>query len=495
MLPKLSMALSQIKEYLIVSDLSKLTIVEAISGLKSKSFTSKDLVDACFSRIDKHDGEIKAFLLLTKEHAYSKAEEADKLIQELGEKAFDDKPLLGIPYASKDNYSTKGITTTASSKILENYVPPFDATAIKRLNDAGAILIGKTNMDAFAHGSSTETSDFFTTKNPWNLNKVPGGSSGGSAAAVAADMCFFATGSETGGSTRGPASWCGVVGVKPTYGRVSRYGIVAMASSTDSPGPLTKTVEDGALVLKVMAGKDPLDATSSPLPVDNYTQDLENFSLKGVRIGKPKSYFELELEDGVKEKVEEAIKIFEKLGAEIIEMDMLSPKYSIAVYTILQRSEVSSNLARLDGSRYGGPRSDFGFEAKKRIMLGTYALSSGYYDAYYSKGQKVRTLIKQSFDDAFKNVDLIIAPSMPCVALEIGESAKSPMFGELMDVLNEPSCIAGVPGISIPCGLHNGLPVGIQLMSNMNEEAKIFGALYKFQSETDFHKQKPSLEY
>lgn len=476
-----------------MNKLNELTVVEAIKGLKKGDFSSTDLTVACLNQIEKIDPKIKAFLRVTEDIAMERAKEADNLIAEKGEKAFEDKPLLGIPYAAKDNYSTKNIETTAASKILEGYEPPFDATAIQKLNDAGAVLLGKTNLDALAHGSSTETSDYGTTFNPWDLTKVPGGSSGGSAAAVSAHMCLFATGSETGGSTRGPASWCGVTGVKPSYGRVSRYGIIAMASSTDSPGPLTKTAEDGALVLSVMAGKDPLDATSSPATVEDYLSEADKYDLKGVKIGRPVSYFEMDLEEGTRKKVEEAIEVFKSLGAEIIDVDMLSPKYSIAVYTILQRSEVSSNLARLDGIRYGNDRTSFGFEAKKRIMLGTYTLSSGYYDAYYSKAQKVRTLIKDSFDKAFEKVDLLVAPSMPCVALDVGESSNSAMFGEMMDVLNEPSCIAGVPGVSVPCGFYNGLPVGVQIMGRMNEESKIFGALCSYQRETSFHNEKPTL--
>ncbi len=476
-----------------MNKLNELTVVEAIKGLKKGDFSSTDLTVACLNQIEKIDPKIKAFLRVTEDIAMERAKEADNLIAEKGEKAFEDKPLLGIPYAAKDNYSTKNIETTAASKILEGYEPPFDATAIQKLNDAGAVLLGKTNLDALAHGSSTETSDYGTTFNPWDLTKVPGGSSGGSAAAVSAHMCLFATGSETGGSTRGPASWCGVTGVKPSYGRVSRYGIIAMASSTDSPGPLTKTAEDGALVLSVMAGKDPLDATSSPATVEDYLSEADKYDLKGVKIGRPVSYFEMELEEGTRKKVEEAIEVFKSLGAVIVDVDMLSPKYSIAVYTILQRSEVSSNLARLDGIRYGNDRTSFGFEAKKRIMLGTYTLSSGYYDAYYSKAQKVRTLIMDSFGKAFEKVDLLVAPSMPCVALDVGESANSAMFGEMMDVLNEPSCIAGVPGVSVPCGFYNELPVGVQIMGRMNEESKIFGALCSYQRETSFHNEKPTL--
>ncbi len=291
-------------------------------------------------------------------------------------------------------------------------------------------------------------------------------------------MCVFAIGSETGGSIRGPASWCGTVGLKPSYGRVSRYGVIAMASSTDCPGPLTKTVEDAACVLKILAGKDESDATTSFAEVPNYVEGLEKFSLKGVKIGKPKSYFEMDLAPEVKDIVEDKIRILEELGAEIVEIDLLDPKYSIAVYTILQRSEVSSNLARFDGIRFGQTRDSFGFEAKKRMMLGAYTLSAGYYDAYYAKAQKVRTLIVDDYKEAFSRVDLIVAPSMPCVALDIGESQgeEAAMFGELMDVLNEPSCIAGIPGVTINVGFSKNLPVGMQFMSPMFEESKMLGA-------------------
>ncbi|MFH1648568.1 MAG: Asp-tRNA(Asn)/Glu-tRNA(Gln) amidotransferase subunit GatA [Patescibacteria group bacterium] len=477
-----------------MKELHKLTITEAIEGLKNADFSSVELVEACFKRIEQVDDDIKAFVTLTKDLALEKAKSADEGLKKKGVKVFEERPLLGIPYACKDNFSTKGIKTTASSNVLKEYIPPFESTVTRRLNEAGAILLGKTNMDAFAHGSSTETSDFFKTKNPWDLNKVPGGSSGGSAAAVASDMCIFAMGSETAGSVRGPASWCGTTGLKPSYGRVSRYGVVAMASSTDSPGPLTKSVDDAALVLSVIAGKDPLDATSSPERTSNYLSEIQKFNLKGLKIGKPKSYFDLDLEYGVRQRVEEACDVFEKLGAEIVGMDLLSPKYSIAVYTILQRSEVSSNLARLDGIRYGNDRSNFGFEAKKRIMLGTYALSSGYYDAYYAKAQKVRTLVIDDFNKAFEKVDLLIAPSMPCVALDLGESEKSSMFGELMDVLTEPSSIAGICGISIPVGIADNMPVGAMLMANMHEEEKILGAAKVFQSSTDFHLERPNLK-
>ena len=467
--------------------LNEHTILETIEGLKKREYSSEDVVEACIERIEKVDDKVRAFVTVTREQALEGAKRADEIIKEKGEGAWEEMPLLGVPFACKDNYSTEGVPTTASSNVLKNYIPPFDSTVTLRLKGAGAVLLGKTNMDAFAHGSSTETSDFFSTSNPWDVSRSPGGSSGGSAAAVTANMCIIATGSETAGSIRGPASWCGVTGLKPTYGRVSRYGVVAMASSTDSPGPITKNVLDAALVLEVIAGKDQNDATTSPEKTKKYLSLAEKGSVKGLKIGRPRSYFEIELESGVKDVVEESLKAFEKMGAEIIDMDLIEPKYSIAVYTILQRSEVSSNLARLDGIRYGNPRTEFGFEAKKRMMLGAYALSAGYYEAYYSKAQRVRTLLIEDLKDAFKKVDLIAGPTMPCIAMKLGESEKSPMFGELMDVLNEQSSIAGICGISIPCGLSEDLPVGVMLMGDMFEEEKILGAAHAFQSQTEYH--------
>lgn len=472
---------------------NELTVTEALSGLKEKKFTSAELVNACFDQITKTDPKVKAFLTLSKELALKEAKAADETFLKLGAAAFNKYPLLGIPYACKDNFNTKGIETTASSNILKGYIPPYESTVTKRLKDAGAIIIGKTNMDAFAHGSSTETSDFFTTNNPWDVSRVAGGSSGGSAAAVATNMCSFAVGSETSGSIRGPAAWCGVTGLKPTYGRVSRYGVIAMASSTDSPGPICKTIEDCALVLNVIAGNDYNDATSSPKETTDYFTLLSKFSFKGKKIGKPKSYFSIDLEKGVREAIETALKEFEKLGAEIVEMDLLDPKYSIAVYTILQRSEVSSNLARFDGIRFGTDRAHFGFEAKKRMMLGAYALSAGYYDQYYAKAQRVRTLIVEDFNKAFESVDFIIGPTMPCIALKIGESSKNPMFGEMIDVLINPSSIAGITATSLPCGFSNGLPVGIQLLAPMFAEVDVLCASYAYQQVTNFHKERPDL--
>lgn len=476
------------------ADLNTLTLAEVIAGLKAGDFKSVDVTAACLDQISSCDPEIKAFVTITAEQALSEAKLADDLIAKHGPAIFEKKPLLGVPYACKDNYNTKDVPTTAASNILVGYMPPYESTVTKKLHDAGAVLLGKTNMDAFAHGSSTETSDFFKTKNPWDLTRVPGGSSGGSAAAVSADMCIFAMGSETAGSIRGPAAWCGISGLKPTYGRVSRYGVIAMASSTDSPGPLTKNIADAAYVLTILAGKDPLDATSSPREVPNYT-DFKKV-LKGLKIGKPASYFMEDLEPAVKQAVEAAAVTLKDLGAEIIEIDLLSPKYSIAVYTILQRSEVSSNLARFDGIRYGHPRFAFGEEARKRMMLGAYTLSSGYYDAYYSKAQKVRTLIVDDFAKAFKLVDIIIGPTMPCTALKLGESDNSPMFGELMDVLTEPGAIAGIPAISIPVGVSkdNNMPVGMQILGPQFSEKLIIDVANEFQTSTKFHEARPKVK-
>lgn len=459
-----------------MDNLCQLTIKDSLDALKTKKHTSLELTKSCLDQIESLDFEYRAFVTVLSEQALCQARKADEEIDRLGAVAFVSKPLLGVPYACKDNFSTKGIKTTASSNVLKNYIPPYESTVTKKLANAGAVLLGKTNMDAFAHGSSTETSDFFKTKNPRDKTRSPGGSSGGSACAVALNMCVFATGSETAGSIRGPASWCGVVGLKPTYGRVSRYGLIAMASSTDSPGFLTKSVWDSAYVLNALAGKDPLDATSSPEPSDDYLPKTGK-SLAGIKIGRPRSYFEIDLEPRVRTKAEEFIELLRSEGAQIIDVDLLSPKYAIAVYTILQRSEVSSNLARMDGIRYGNSRTHFGFEAKNRMMLGAYTLSAGYYDEYYAKAQRVRTLIVEDFASAFKKVDLIAGPTMPCTALKLGESEKSPIFGELMDVLSEPSAIAGLPAVSIPYGSDDkNLPIGVQLIGPQFSEKMIIQA-------------------
>lgn len=469
----------------------KLTIIKAKEGLKKREFSSFELTKACLDQIKKLEGKLNAFVTITEKEALEQAREADKLIS-----SGQDLPLLGIPIAIKDNFSTQGIKTTASSKVLEDYIPPYDATVVKKLKDAGIVLVGKTNMDAWAHGSSTETSDFGPTKNPWNINHLPGGSSGGSAAAVAADEVIAAIGSETAGSIRQPASWCGVVGLKPTYGRVSRYGVIAMGSSLDSPGPITKTVEDSALILEVLAGKDEKDATTSPLPVGNYSQKL-NKNMKELKIGISKEYFINGIDKEVQGEIERAIKELEKFGAKIENIKLFDPKYAIDVYTIIQRSEVSSNLARYDGIRYGNGRDYFKDEAKRRIMFGTYALSSGYYDQYYNKAQQVRTVIIDDFNKAFEKVDVIVASTSPSLALPVGATKDATMFGEIADVLVEPSSIAGLAGINIPVGFSkSGLPIGMQIIGPQFSEELVLSVAYEYEKLTqnkEWRKLTPSL--
>lgn len=471
--------------------MNKLSLKKAQEGLKNKKFSSVELINACLERIEKTDDKLNAFVTVTKALALENAKISDESL-----KNGVLLPLLGIPFAVKDNFSIKSIRTTASSKVLDDYIPPYDATVIKKLKDAGAVIIGKTNMDAWAHGSSTETSDYGSTKNPWNLNHLPGGSSGGSAASIAADQTIASIGSETAGSIRQPASWCGVVGLKPTYGRVSRYGVVAMGSSLDSPGPITKTVEDSALILEVLAGIDEMDATTSSRPVEKYTQNL-NKSIKGIKIGISDQYFINGLDKEVEEQVKKAIKKLESLGAKIENIKLFDPKYAIDVYTIIQRSEVSSNLARYDGIRYGYGRDKFADEAKRRIMFGTYALSSGYYDQYYNKAQKVRTEIINDFNNAFKKIDVIIAPTSPSLALHLGATKDAAMFGEIADVLVEPSSIAGLPGISIPVGLSkSNLPIGMQIIGPQFNESLVLNVAHQYEANTlneDWRKKRPNL--
>ncbi len=471
--------------------LNQLTIVEALKGLKEKKFSAVELTQACLNRIKEVDDRIKAFITVCSKEALAQAKRADKEIGQ-DKNIFTKKPLLGIPLAIKDNFCTQGIKTTAASKVLADYIPPFDATVVKRLKAAGAIVLGKTNMDAWAHGSSTETSDFFTTRNPWDLNRLPGGSSGGSAAAIVTNETIGAIGSETAGSIRQPAAWCGVTGFKPTYGRVSRYGVIAMASSTDSPGPITKTIKDATLVLRVVAGKDELDATTSGKKVSLYNSG--KIDLRKIKIGVPEEYFLKDMDKEIIKFVRRGIEFLKNKGAKIIPVNLLDPKYSVAVYTVVQRSEVSSNLARYDGIRYGSKRSAFGTEAKRRIMLGTYALSTGYYDQYYLKAQKVRTLINNDFDRVFSKVDLLIAPTTPVPALELGAWGKTPMFGELMDILVEASSLAGLPGVSFPCGFtKNNLPIGMQIIGPQFSEELLFRVGHYYQQITDWHKKKPKL--
>ncbi len=436
------------------------TLTQLQDLLKKKEISSKELFDYFLNRSKKYNGELKAFL------------------------TFGISNSKGVPIAIKDNFCTKEIRATASSKVLDDFIPAYNATVVDKLIKAEFSILGKTNMDAWAHGASTETSDYGLTRNPWNLERYPGGSSGGSAAAVASYLAPVAIGSDTGGSIRHPAAWCGVVGLKPTYGRVSRYGVVAMGSSFDCPGPMAQSVEDIAILLQILAGKDPFDATTENLPVPNYLTGMKK--KKKLTIGVAEDYFE-GVSDDIKKAVNEAINTLKKLGHTIKKVKLLSPKYSISVYTILQRAEVSSNLARYDGIRFGNDRTNFGQEAKRRIMLGTYTLSYGYYDAYYKNAQKVRTLIIDDFARVFKEVDLVIGPNTPVTALKIGEFEKYPFFGELMDQLNEPASVAGIPAISIPVGLdRDNLPIGMQIMGRQFDEESVLNLAYQYEKETEF---------
>jgi len=468
-------------------DLTKVTVKEAAQALRDKKVSSKELTILAFAQIEKLEPRLGAFLTLTKEIAEKQAERIDKFVannQEIG-------LLAGIPMAIKDVIVTKGIRTTAGSNILSDFIPPYSATVYEKLNNAGAVLIGKTNLDEFAMGASTENSAYKLTKNPWNLDRVPGGSSGGSAVSVAADMVFYSLGSDTGGSIRQPASFCGVVGLKPTYGRVSRYGLIAMASSLDQIGPITKTVEDAILVLHTIAGHDRYDATSVEKAVPDYTKFLTG-DVKNVKIGVPKEFFGEGVEIYVRDTVEKAIKRLGQLGAKVTEISLPRLKEAIAVYYLLMPSEVSANLARFDGIRFGKAREEFGPEVKRRIMLGTYALSSGYYDAYYLKAAKVRTLIYKEFEGAFKKVDVIVGPTSPVLPFKIGERVDDPLQMYLADILTVPVNLAGLPGISIPCGLVSGLPVGLQIIANHWQEAKIFNVAYAYEQNFPFS-EKPKL--
>ncbi|MCA9383423.1 Asp-tRNA(Asn)/Glu-tRNA(Gln) amidotransferase subunit GatA [Candidatus Dojkabacteria bacterium] len=464
-----------------------LTIAKAKEAFSKGEYTSQELLNAHINKISELDNKLHAFVDTTFEQAAESLEVTGK-------------PLSGIPASIKDNFNWKGTKTTASSNILKNYISPYNATVTERLIENGGCLVGKTNMDAFAHGSSTETSDFFTTLNPYNEEHVAGGSSGGSAVAVATGMSVYAIGSETAGSVRGPASWCGVYGFTPTYGRISRYGVIAMGSSLDRPGVFTNNVEDAALLLDLLSGKDERDATSIQEPAMDTASNLDA-TLTGKRIGIPKQYFDDRINKEVIAAIEEAIAVYKKAGAEIIELDLLDPKYSIAVYTVVQRSEVSSNLARIDGIRYGhysdieaetildqisyNRGEGFGNEAKQRSMTGAYTLSAGYYDAYYKKAQQVRTLIIEDFAKAFTKVDLILGPTMPETAPKLGVTKNNPLFGELADVLTEPSALAGLPCISIPVGYDSkGLPIGMQLIGNQFAEQDVLNAAYGYQQLT-----------
>lgn len=483
--------------------LHELTLADARRLLDAGECSSAELTDACIDRIDTVEDDVRAFLARTPDLARERAQAADKT-----RAGADAGPLLGLPIAIKDVLSTKGVPTTCGSRILEGYKPPYNATAVERLTDAGAVMLGKTNTDEFAMGSSTENSGYFTTHNPWDLSRVPGGSSGGSAAAVAADECLAALGTDTGGSVRQPASLCGVVGLKPTYGRVSRYGLIAFASSLDQIGTLTKTVADAAFLLEAIAGHDPNDSTSSRQPVPDFSQALTG-DIAGMRVGVVREWLDHDgLDAGVAAAVRTALEQLEDLGAKIVDVELPHSDYGLAVYYLLATAEASSNLARYDGVRYGSRAEEvddiwalfantrgagFGQEVKRRIMLGTYALSAGYYDQYYKKAQKVRTLIKQDFDEAFADVDVIAGPTSPVPAFKIGERTENPLQMYLADVFTITLNLAGLPGISIPCGMTEGLPVGLQFIGKAWDEATLLRVSHAYERSTDWHTQKPDL--
>ncbi|NPV45200.1 MAG: Asp-tRNA(Asn)/Glu-tRNA(Gln) amidotransferase subunit GatA [Firmicutes bacterium] len=484
-------------------ELYRLTAHELADLLKTRQISCMELTQAVLNRIKDVDEKVRAYVTVTEEEALKRAAELDEEFKTME----SNSPLKGIPAAVKDNMCTRGIKTTCSSKILYNFLPPYNATVVEKLDESGFILLGKTNMDEFAMGSSTENSAFFVTANPWDLQAVPGGSSGGSAAAVAADEAVFALGSDTGGSIRLPAAFCGVVGLKPTYGYVSRYGLIAYASSLDQIGPITKDVADCALVMNAIFGHDPKDSTSAEVEVPDFTGFLKN-DVRGLKIGVPKEYFGEGIHEGVKKAVWDAIELLKDLGAELDEVSMPHTDYGLATYYIIAPAEASSNLARYDGIQYGyraenfqdlidlykKTRSEgFGPEVKRRIMLGTYALSSGYYDAYYLKAQKVRTLVKQDFDRAFEKFDVLISPTSPTPAFKIGAKTDDPLTMYLTDVCTIPINLAGVPAISIPCGFSEGLPVGLQIIGKPFDEGTLIRVAYTFEQNTDFHKKRPGL--
>src|SRR5436189_1554664 len=473
-------------------ELRSLTIDDARAAVQERKASAVSLAESFYTTIQTDDHKIGAFLILSKERALAKAAQIDDLAQ----KGKDLPPLGGVPVAIKDVLVTEGTRTTAGSKILGNYIPPYDATVVKRLDAAGAAMLGKTNCDEFAMGSSNENSAWKPVHNPRDLSRVPGGSSGGSAAAVAADMTVAALGSDTGGSIRQPASFCGVVGLMPTYGRVSRYGLIAFASSLDHIGPLAKTVRDAATVLGVIAGRDPMDSTSADVPVPDYVAELEK-PVSGLKIGVAKEYFGEGLDTQVRKAVEAAIQKLAELGCEVVEVSLPHSKYAIPTYYIVATAEASSNLARVDGGRYGfrAPEAHtlsqmyrctrdlgFGAEVKRRIMLGTYALSAGYYDAYYLKAQRVRTLLTRDFEDAFRKVDAIVTPTSPTAAFKLGEKVDDPLAMYLADIYTVTADLAGIPGISVPCGeTRENLPIGLQILGKHFDEATILRVAHAYE--------------
>jgi len=484
-------------------DLQNLTIKSALDAMSRKEFSCADLIYSVFERIREHDGKVYAFLELLEKEAMEKALETDQRIAS----GSPMRPLEGIPVAIKDVISTRGVRTTASSRILENFISPYDATIVEKLKDAGAIIIGKTNCDEFAHGASTENSAFGTSRNPWDLMRSPGGSSGGSAAALSASFCLASLGTDTGGSTRQPAGWCNLYGLRPTYGRISRYGLISMTSSTDTPGIFAKTAYDTALILSVISGVDKKDATTLPSAPEEYHSKIDR-SLEGLKIGLPKEFFQDISDEKSAEAISAAILKLKELGAETKEVSLPHTKYAISVYYIITPSEVSSNLGRFDGIRFGS-RSDlasnlfetytktrgqyFGPEAKRRIMIGTYALSSGYYDAYYKKAQKVRTVISNEVNDVLKEVDVLATPVSPHVAIKLGEKSDDPLSMYLEDVFMDTAVMAGLPALSAPAGFAHDMPVGLQLMGKQLDEKTILAVANQYEKATSWTEKYPVL--
>lgn len=481
----------------------QLTLTDVAEGLRKKEFSSVELTQSMSDRIKGLNPELNAYILLTEEQAVEQAKKADASL------TADSSPLHGVPMGLKDIFNTRDVPTTCCSNIIKDFVPPYNATVVEKLEKAGMVMMGKLNMDEFACGSSTEHSCFGVSKNPWDVERVAGGSSGGSASAVAADMAYYTLGTDTGGSIRQPASLCGVVGLKVTYGRVSRSGVTSMASSWDTIGPMTKTVKDAALVLQEIAGQDRRDSTTPAIEVPDYSKNLST-DIKGLKIGLPKEYFGEGIDADVEQKVRDAVKQLESLGAEVKEVSLPYTKYAVAVYYVAMPAELSANLARFDGIRYGSKpeaevkdivdhyyqvRSEgFGDEIKRRIMIGTYVLSAGYYDAYYRKAQQVRTLIIRDFENVFKEVDVLVTPVAPSPAFKIGEKADDPLSMYLADVFTIPSSCAGVPALSVPCGFAEGnLPVGLQLIGPQFSEELLLKVGAAYEQSTEWHKQRPSL--
>jgi len=476
------------------------TIAELSKLLKSKKISSIELTKTFIERIKSFNGSLNAFITITEAQALEEAKKADQLIAE-GKHSV----LTGIPIAHKDLFCTNGIKTSCGSKMLDNFIPPYDATVVIKLKNAGTIMLGKTNMDEFAMGSSNEHSYYGTVKNPWDVEAIPGGSSGGSAVSIAARMAPAATGTDTGGSIRQPAALSGITGIRPSYGRISRFGIVAFASSLDQCGIFTQTAEDAAMMLNAMCGFDPKDSTSVEKEVPDFTKTL-NDSIKGLRIGLPKEFFNNKLDSEISDKIMEGAKVLEKMGATLHEISLPNSKLGIPIYYIIAPAEASANLARYDGIRFGHRCDDpknlidlyersraegFGDEVKHRILIGTHVLSAGYYDAYYIKAQKIRRLIKNDYDEAYKKVDVILSPTSPTTAFKIGSKMKNRVNMYLSDIFTVPTNLAGITGISIPCGFVNDLPVGLQLTGNYFEEAKILNVAHQYQLQTDWHKQIP----